>query len=846
MNPKIHAASLLARTWRFLLAGGIGIMFVLAPLSALAFDGPLVVETTTSDSFVLAAAGRAPTILYDPADAKVVAHAAADLAKDLAAVADAKARVATGLGSAGRQIIVVGALGKNRIIDGLVAKKKLDVGALRGSWESFLITTVDHPVAGVDRALVIVGSDRRGAAYGVYELSAAMGVSPWAWWADVAPAKKPTLAVPAGVRRFGPPSVRYRGVFINDEDWGLFPWAARTHDPARGNIGPKTYARVFELLLRLKANTLWPAMHKTSAAFNSDPANARLADDYGIVMGSSHAEPMLRNNVGEWNGPAADFNYATNPKGVSAYWEERVKTNAPYETLWTLGMRGIHDSGIVGADTPADQVALLDRIITDQRALLRKRVEPNLKGVQQIFVPYKEVLDIYRNGLRVPEDVTLVWPDDNHGYIRQFPNQAERSRAGGAGVYYHLSYLGAPLAYLWLSTTPPALIQEEMTRAYDRGIRSVWIANVGDIKPAEIETSLFLEMAWDIDQWRGRSQRAYLDDWAGRAFGETKGEAIGTVLDDYYRLNFERRPEFLQSPVAQGDRPAAGAFTPAEADRRLKRFSALVDAAATAGKQVPPILSNAYFELVDYPVRASAAANRRFFGTQRYVELIDTDPAMARSAGAVAVAADNEVKALTQRFNGEIAGGKWRYIMSEEPADAQWRSFRASRVALPAEGLVTDPGLFLAKIAATRLDTPNDVFEAEDGGASAGWRFVEGLGRGRGVMAARGPDARLTFTVTIPEGAPRGLEVALLPLFPDAGETRLSLEVMIDGGAPRAVGLSRVAGDKAWSQGVLDNMLRLGLAENLAPGAHEVVLAAKSSGIMVDRLMLTAPRRERH
>lgn len=818
------------RRWLDLIVGVLAVVTLIAPVVGYAAQ-PLVIEGRATGGFVLAADGRVSTIYYDPADAKVVAHAAQMLASDLAAVTGVKPEVVAGAPKSGAGAIILGTLGHSRPIDRLVARGKLKVAELRGAWESFVITPVDD-------ALVIVGGDRRGTAYGAFELSEAMGVSPWTWWADVAPARKTELTVPPGARRFGPPSVRYRGIFINDEDWGLFPWAARTYDPAQGNIGPKTYERVFELLLRLKANTLWPAMHKTSAAFNSDPDNARLADEYGIVMGSSHAEPMLRNNVGEWTAPADQFNYAINPQGVGAYWEERARSNGSYESLWTLGMRGIHDSGIVGAKTTPERVALLDKIIADQRALLRQHVDPTLARAPQMFVPYKEVLDIYRGGLTVPDDVTIVWPDDNFGYIRQFPSDAERKRGGGAGVYYHLSYLGAPLAYLWLSTTPPALIQTEMTRAYDQGARTLWIANVGDIKPAEIGTSLFMEMAWDIDRWRGKSQREFLNDWSGRTFGRD-GAAVGGVLEDYYRLNFELRPEFLQT-TGLDERIRANGGAP-WIDGRLKRFADLVTAADGLRAKVRPELSDAFFELVDYPVRASAAANRRFFAAERYRQLIDSDPTMARSAGAVAVAADDEIKALTRRFNEEIAGGKWRWIMSEEPADGQWRSFRTPLVVLPTRGLVSDPEVFLTKIADASTTPPSGIFEAEAGRASAGWTSIGGLGRGGGSLVASAAGDGLAMTLDVPGGAARQLELGLLPLFPNAGDTALGLDVAVDGGAPRRISIPRITGDKAWSAGVLDNLLRVDAGVALTPGSHEVVVTARSSGVAIDRLMLSPP-----
>ena len=796
----------------------------------------LVVEAPQKRAFILSDGVGAAPILYDPADHQVVIHAATDLAGDLKAVTGIAPRLLSA--PMGTQApVIVGTLGRSALVDRMVAGRRLDVRELRGAWESFVITTVEHPLPGIDRALVIVGSDRRGTAFGIYELSAAMGVSPWSYWADVPPRRRPSLYVPAGMRRFGPPSVRYRGIFINDEDWGLFPWAAKTFDPKYGNIGPKTYERVFALLLRLKANTLWPAMHKTSAAFNSDPRNAALADEYGIVMGSSHAEPMLRNNVGEWKGAAGDFNYARNLDGVRTYWEERVRTNARFESQWTLGMRGIHDSGMVGAGTTAERIGLLDRVIADQRAMLRQYTNPDLTGVQQIFIPYKEVLDLYRGGLKVPDDVTIVWPDDNFGYIRQFANDRERARKGGTGIYYHLSYLGAPYAYLWLSTTPPALVQEEMTRAYDRGARTLWIANVGDIKPAEIGTSHFLEMAWDIDRWRGRSQREFLADWAGRTFGAANSPAIGSLLDEYFRLNFERRPEHLywKYKVNHSD---VTTFTRAEIEERLRRFDRLVTATGEVAKSIPPMMSDAFFEIVEYPVRASAAANRRAFGAELYAQMIDTQPALARSAAGMAAAADAEIKALTRKFNEEVAGGKWNGIMAEEPADSQWAWFRPPPVALPIASLRNDPALFEAAIAAGSAPVAPTSFEAEAFTANKGWRLIESLGRGGGSMIASSPGATLTLRIAVPDGAPQALELGLLPLFPHDGDAALHLEVTIDAGTPIPISISREAGSPAWAEAVLDNLLRVVATPELAAGDHTITIVAKSSGVAVDRLIL--------
>ena len=415
-----------------------GVLLLVTGIPPAFAAGQWVSESPGAGTFPLVQGGRAATLVHDPADHRVVAIATQDLSADIERVTGVRPVVQSAPSAelAGPTVIV-GTLGRSRVIDDFVRRRQLDVRELAGAWESFVIATVpgDRARRAAGPTLVIVGSDRRGTAFGIYELAQAIGVSPWYWWADVAPDAKRELHVAAGRRRVGPPSVKYRGIFINDEDWGLHPWAARTFDPGRGDIGPKTYAKIFELLLRLKANICWPAMHEVTGAFNSYPENRQLADDYAIVMGSSHAEPMLRNNVTEWTAPPAEFNYTTNHDGVLAYWNERVRENARFENIYTLGMRGIHDSPMQGAATVADRVAALERIFADQRELLARHVNPAVDRVPQVFTPYKEVLDIYRAGLRVPDDVTIVWPDDNHGYIRDFPNDNEGRRAGGFGVY---------------------------------------------------------------------------------------------------------------------------------------------------------------------------------------------------------------------------------------------------------------------------------------------------------------------------------------------------------------------------------------------------------------------------
>jgi hypothetical protein len=815
-------------------------------------------EASAGD-FVLASPAGAPALYHAPEDHAVVAIAVLDLATDIERVSGQRPRVGTSAPAGPGPVVAVGTLGQSPLIDSLVSAGKLDVSALRGAWESFTISTVEHPWPDVPRALVIVGSDRRGTAYGVYELAQAIGVSPWHWWADVPPQKRPTLAIAAGARRYGPPSVQYRGIFINDEDWALQPWAAHTFEPENGDIGPRTYQKIFELLLRLKANTLWPAMHPSTKPFNAFPENAPLADRYAIVMGSSHAEPMLRNNVGEWKHPAEDYNYVTNRDGVRRYWEERVERNGRFEAIYTVGMRGIHDSRMHGPRDDAERIATLQQVFQDQRDMIARHVNREAERVPQMFCAYKEVLDLYRQGLAVPDDVTIVWPDDNFGYIRNFTDPAGTHRSGGYGVYYHISYLGRPLAYLWLNTVPPALIWQEMVKAYEHGADRMWIVNVGDLKPGEIGTEFFLQLAWDVNRWDEAAQPRFLLEWAGREFGAKHAGAIADVMSEYYTLNFQRKPEHLQWWLP-GEAPRWSPLTPAEVQERLTRFDRLVDQVRALDRE----LSNhqaAFFQLVSYPVEAAAAANRRYFHAEQYARNFDHHLALARRHGASAHQAEDQLIELTRRFNEDVAAGKWRHFMTLEPADPLWRSMRIAPLPLPARSMFLQ--VSPAATADIRFDRsgntgfsvslPADRFVSAQARGEATWTVVPGLGRSGRAVTIRPSTAGshpaddasassfLEYEVTLPTGGDYVLEVQFLPTHPlETGQPlRVAIATAYDR-KPRVVASRVVDGSPEWARGVLDGVLRAHLPLHFTDaGTHRIRLHHVDSGVVVDRLILS-------
>ena len=684
----LSPATRVALMRRFTTIAGLVFLIVLSALpGAAASEGSWVTTEYRRGDFKLVSGLRAADILVSPNDFKVVHIATENLALDVQRVTGQRPSLKADTTNLSAQMVLIGTLGNSAVIDRLIQNGKVDVDRLRGQWESFLIATVPNPFPNVSLGLVIVGSDRRGTAYGVFELSQAIGVSPWYWWADVTPGHKDNLFVHRGIRRQGPPSVQYRGIFLNDEDWGLQLWAAGTFEPELGDIGPRTYARIFELLLRLKANTVWPAMHECTRAFNLYPLNKVVADDYAIVMGSSHAEPMLRNNVTEWTAKPEDFDYTKKPDAVRRYWEERVAENGRFENIYTLGMRGIHDSAMQGPTTSAERIKVLEQIFADQRAMLARHVNPNLTKVPQIFCPYKEVLADYRNGLRVPDDVTIVWPDDNFGYLRYLPTPQEQKRSGGFGVYYHISYLGRPLSYLWLETTPPSLIWEEMSKAYDHNVRRFWMLNVGDLKPGEIGAEFFMQIAWDIKRWNRDNLRGFLDQWAEREFGGAHAREIASVMEQYYRLAFARKPEHLQWYLP-GEKPKPTQLTAIdygdEVQQRLDDYQLLMTRADRLYVAMPDQLKDAFYELVDYPVRGATLANQRYFMMEKSALYFAQGRASAGEWALLAQQAGAYMVLETAYYNAGLAGGKWRHMMSLGPNKGQWPSMRTSDPVPPA------------------------------------------------------------------------------------------------------------------------------------------------------------------
>ena len=626
----------------------------------------------TKYAFTLASPRQTAAILYDASDAAVVKRAAELFAADVEAVTGRRPQVTSATGETGPAVIV-GTVGGSALIRRLSEAGKIDTAPLEGAWERYLIQTVANPLPGIRKALVIAGSDRRGAAYGLFTLSELIGVSPWYWWADVPVKKHAALHVDAPPTYSQTPSVRYRGIFLNDEDWGLTPWASQTFEPERGNIGPRTYAKVCELLLRLKANYLAPAMHPVSTSFNQIPENKLVADTFAIVMGSTHCEPLLLNTASEWDtktmGP---WNYDKNKEGINRVLTQRVRENSPYENVYTLALRGLHDGAMSTTLPMHEKVRMLQQALLDQRRILAENIDRPVETVPQAFTPYKEVLEIYSNGLELPDDITIVWPDDNYGYMKRLSGVREQRRTGRSGVYYHVSYLGVPHSYLWFSTTPPSLMYEELRKAYDTMADRLWLVNCGDLKGSEMQVSLFLDMAWDIGRFTADNVVSYPARWLAGIFGEAYYDRLEAMTREHLRLAFPRKPEYMGwgyhwnrfDHNCEQLTDTDFSFTNYdEAQRRLEAYRKLGARAEALLHEIGDEARPAFYQLVYYPLRGAELMNRMTLGGQR-------NRWYARQGRAATNAVRDEVQrcydslqVITRGYNS-LLGGKWNHMMS--------------------------------------------------------------------------------------------------------------------------------------------------------------------------------------
>lgn len=645
------------------------LLFIVAVQTAKSIDfESYISEQNKTGALTLTADGKAAPLYISSQDWPGVIRALGDLQSDIKKVSGIEPAISKDSVPNAKEVVIVGTLGKSPIIDQLASENKINVSDVKGQWETFIVQVVEKPLSGVDRALVIAGSDKRGTIYGIYDLSEDIGISPLHFWGDSQPKKKNALYVLPGRNKQGPPSVKYRGIFINDEAPDLSNWVRENfgtvppsdNPPVPGNVtnyNSEFYKTVFEMILRMKGNYLWPAMWNN--AFNEDDQlNPKLADEYGIVMGTSHQEPMIRAQK-EWDRRfRSSWNYYRQPDELQQFWRDGITRNKDYESILTMGLRGANDTPMIPNGTVEESMALLEEIVDVQRKMITEVYDKDISEVPQAWCLYKEVQEYYTRGLRVPDDVTLLWAEDNWHNVRRLPTEAERKRSGGAGIYYHFDYHGGPRDYMWINTISFPQVWEQMTLAKEYGADRIWIVNVGHLKHVTFPMEYFLNLGWNTSQWTNDNIRDYIEMWASREFGSEFAKDIAEIYVQYSRFNARRKPELLDTSVYSQ-------INYREAEKVVDDFNALAAKAEEIYAKLPEQMKDTFYDFILFPTKISANYTELYLTAGKNDLYAQQGRASANDlADKVAKLFQNDAD-LVKFYHTEFADGKWNHFMDQ-------------------------------------------------------------------------------------------------------------------------------------------------------------------------------------
>jgi hypothetical protein len=653
-------------------------------LCALLFLGPLsaqhfISEKKGNGNFPIAGINTVATIVIDDNDTWLVKKAADLLKTDINSVTGQTPTVVGSMAFAGKHQIIIGTIGNSKPIDALVKGKKISIEQLKGKWEAYQIEVVANPFSGVDDALVITGSDKRGAAFGVFELTKQLGVSPWYWWADVPVKKKKEVYALKGTQITDRPMVKYRGIFINDEAPAFSGWAKEKF----GGVNHFVYEKVFELILRNKGNYLWPAMWGNAFA-DDDTLNPVMADQYGIVISNSHHEPMLRAQQ-EWKRYGkGQWNYQNNDTVLRAFWKKGIENMGAHESVVSIGMRGDGDMPM----TQGSNIALLEKIVADQRKIIEEVTGKPASQTPQSWALYKEVQDYYDKGMRVPDDVTLLLCDDNWGNIRKLPKLTDAPRKGGYGIYYHFDYVGGPRNYKWINTNPIPRVWEQMHLAYEYNVREIWVVNVGDIKPMEFPISFFLDYAWNPEKIKATDLKSYTEKWASDKFGNKYAVEIAYLISKYGKYNGRRKPELLDASTYSSNYD--------EAEKATQDYIALSTKAQKINDALPPEYRDAYFQLVLHPVKASANLQELYWNAAMNKKMASASHKLANTYADKVKQLYTTDSLISTEYNS-LANGKWNHMMDQTHIGyTYWQQPNKQKMPevmyVREESMATDPG----------------------------------------------------------------------------------------------------------------------------------------------------------
>jgi Glycosyl hydrolase family 115/Gylcosyl hydrolase family 115 C-terminal domain len=815
--------------------------------AAFAFDCTAPASTclkAAKDSFPLILKRQPAALLIEASANSAVKMASASFATDLQRVGGKAPAQLSDPSAAQGDLIIAGVVGQSAVIDELARAGKIHVADLAGQWEAYRQIVVEQPFKNVPRALVIAGSDRRGVVFGLYDLSEKIGVSPWQWFADVPVTSQDNLYVTAGTHS-DHPKVRYRGFFINDEAPAFSTWAQMHF----GGANHQMYAQVFELLLRMKGNYLWPAMWAPRAFNDDDPQNMVLADSMGVVMGTSHHEPMTRAQA-EWHRnqdkgiTGGKWDYTVNGENLRKFWRggiERMwnKGNG-YDCLVTVGMRGDGDEPM--SEGTATQ--LLESVVAAQRDIIRDVTGKPAEQTPQVWALYKEVQDYYDHGMKVPDDVTLLFSDDNWGEIRRLPTN-DLSRQGGYGVYYHFDYVGGPRNYKWLNTNQIEKTWQQMDLAWQRGARNLWIVNVGDIKPMEFPLGFFMAQAWDPEAMTLDALTDYPKKWERATFGEAERGSIADLVTRYSQLAALRKPELVDAesfPLGKGAGPRLDG---GEFGALLQRWTKLERDMLAVKSRIPFEQRAAYFQLVEHPISALSNLYQLYYAVAWNRRMVAANDARANEFADRAEAAFKRDQQIADLYHA-VKVGKWSGMMLQTHIGyTSWQ--QPDKQVMPEVKRIAQTGKAAAIAFAPPTPGGAEVvsieaahFKTAHGGKQLDWRIIPNLGHGLGAVSAF-PQGRpatsqedgvfLEYTASLPKTADRTVQLHLAPTLDTNGGVDVRIGVSVDGSAMQTLSMrltpsperATTPETRNWEQAVINNDFVLEAKfPNLSTGRHAI------------------------
>jgi hypothetical protein len=824
---------------------------------------PVSVTTQATDTtFPLIQNNRAASILLDPTADPAVQHVAASFADDLQHVSGVAPTILISPRPAHGPLVILAVLHHSPILDTLLATHKIKASDLEHQWEAFRQIVVDHPFPNVSRALVILGSDRRGVVFGTYDISQKIGVSPWYWFADVPIPHQSNVFLTAGSRR-DQPRVKYRGFFINDENPSFNTWA---HDHF-GGINSKMYEHVFELLLRLKGNYLWPAMWAPKAFAVDDPNNLILADAMGIVMGTSHHEPMTRAEY-EWHLDTAQgitggkWDYTTNAANLRKFWRggiERMTTACAAhqpthacDSVVTIGMRGDGDEPM----SEGTATGLLETIVAAQRSIIADVTHKPASETPQVWALYKEVQDYYDHGMKVPDDVTLLFSDDNWGQLRRLPDPGPQ-RSGGYGIYYHFDYVGTPRNYKWINTNQIEKTWQQMDLAYAAGVRQLWIVNVGDIKPMEFPLSFFMQQAWDPEAMTLDAMTAFPEQWAAQTFGPTPARAIAHLLTRYSQLAARRKPELLDATTFPLDEFAT----------IVTDWHTLEAQLSAVKSTLPPDQQDAFFQLVEHPILALSNLYDLYYSVAMNHHLAAANDPRANHFADQAEEAFRRDQQLTDQYHA-LNHGKWNGMMLQthigytgwqEPAKQIMPEVTRIASSKPAPPVFFTIAPTIAPPAPNHdliaIEAPHYTHAANNEGLT--WATIPNLGRTLGAVTTfpqsqipttAADNIHLDYAFTLAYPGDLTVSLILVPTLDTTGKGAQHLGLSLDDAPIQTLTIALTpAPDRTltqpqrdWNQAVEDNAITLHTTfPNIPPGPHTLKLFRLDGNIVLQKLILT-------